>query len=797
MQTLSKIIILLLLYSVQLSAQVTFPDPATIPTKEWVLEQIRLSKDSTITPTPIPDPKPDLVKCKEGPDIVRISAITSTGAVFQFHGVQVVELKWEIVGTAFSGTIKPTSNQIGIGYNLPAGTYTLRLQGVSCSGVSTKSFTVPEQSGGGGVIPVPVPDPVPDKPVGDLPKPAFGADQAFSPNQNWQLRYITGKRSGYSIDASGKITDIHSDQYQGGKRYATLYGEKYNIYYLLQGHPIEDIKGLKLDPGLYYFQKLYVKASRFKDWESIQKEQWNLTTDDGIMPEVSNTEILVINGSDVGSQHTFLQPTFHPKLFSAGYKLSPNKITGFKNQYTVSDNAFYTSGVTHLLDTGGGHPIPPENKFTLAKLESAGGDAAASEDAFRQYGYNYAIQTGVNKKLILTGEIGEQIDNYKGSPKPAKLPRTNAFYEGYLQAFKDRYPGTKVSDLYLFGEYGGVGNQGEPNRIYGKPEQIAAYRETMSSLQQARRAFEPSFSRFSTTDQSTYFSLGKYPIHNVLIRVYFWSLSDVGGGYFPNLLYTFEKMYLAAPDRKQFVFTWDKIQDMMGKPYLDVASGWSYKWSNPNGKFYVGFNPLGVIPPYIAYGVGIFSQIFTEGFGVWSDSSGFSDVPVEQHSKGLVSTGGIKSWKPEGKEWEDWGKIGQPSISDKGGFSKYPLTAIDAFYAGAADYAQIESRLNKAKYWVKHSKDGGKTWYTPNAGTRGLEVSDFQKPNYNPKNPILDISAEKLPIVIFGEGDAGDVVIYYNTYKLPTDSDNVVIEHKGKTYNIGQLQGSKIHTIPL
>src|SRR5690606_5382280 len=108
MKTLSKIIILLLLYSVQLSAQVTFPDPATIPTKEWVLDQIKKAKDSTATP--VPD-KPIEGKCKEGPDIVRISAITPTGAVFQFHGVQVVELKWEIVGTSFSATIRPTSNQ--------------------------------------------------------------------------------------------------------------------------------------------------------------------------------------------------------------------------------------------------------------------------------------------------------------------------------------------------------------------------------------------------------------------------------------------------------------------------------------------------------------------------------------------------------------------------------------------------------------------------------------------------------------------------------------------------------------
>ena len=808
MQTLSKIIILLLLYSVQLSAQVTFPDPATIPTKEWVLEQIRLSKDSTITPTPIPDPKPDLVKCKEGPDIVRISAITSTGAVFQFHGVQVVELKWEIVGTAFSGTIKPTSNQIGIGYNLPAGTYTLRLQGVSCSGVSTKSFTVPEQSGGGGIVPVPIPDPAP---TGSLPPLPSGVERSQS--GNWEARFITGHRKDIKIDSEGKITDHFPDKYdQNGQRYSDLNGSRYNAYYLLYSHPIPDLKGLKLPTGLHYLQKMYVRASNFPTWESVNKAWWGLSPEDQKLLEVANTELLVVNGTDVGSSQPWLQPTFPPQFYKHPQKLSSHKILGFKNQYGVTDAVLLSSNISHLQDTGGGNDIAPDKKFTLAKLATAGGNANASEEEFRRQGYNYALNTGVNKKLVLTSEIGEELDN-KGVKN--KHTKTNAFAEGYVQAFRDRDQNVKISDIGIYGEYGGVGNQGDVGSTYQKPVTLEAYRQTMTSQEQARRLFEPSYNRFSETGQSTYFSLGRHAVQNVLIRQYFSSLADLNGGYFPNLVFTSQKMYLAASDRKQIGFSWEGIQDLIRLPnsFFDVADGWRYVFKEPAGKLYVGYNNGTQIPPYIAYGLGFLNPVLMEGLVVWSGSMPFKDVPLEGNHKNIfggdyegkgvwADVGAVRKWMPEGSsEWVDYGKGGEgmPAYhynADKG-FPKSPYTAIDAFYAGAADYARIESRLNKAKYWVKLSQDGGKNWYTPAAGTRGLELSDFEKPNYSDKHPAIDIAAFRLPIAIVGEGDAGSVLIYYNTYKLPTDSDNVVIEHKGKTYNIGQLQGSKIHTIPL
>src|SRR5690606_18921116 len=140
---------------------ITLPHPDSIATKEWVRKLLKGQEPAQPVEPSIP--VPGLDACKQGPEIVRISGITLTGAVFQFHGVEVYELKWEIIGTAFSGTVKPTSNQIPVAFNLDPGTYTLRIQGVSCAGVSTLSFTVPGVTGE--VPAAPDPKPIPSTEV--------------------------------------------------------------------------------------------------------------------------------------------------------------------------------------------------------------------------------------------------------------------------------------------------------------------------------------------------------------------------------------------------------------------------------------------------------------------------------------------------------------------------------------------------------------------------------------------------------------------------------------------------------
>lgn len=134
---------------------ITLPHPDSIATKEWVRKLLQGQEPPAVPSVPV---VPIVEPCKAGPEIRQITGISQAGAVFQFHGENVFSLAWEIVGTGFAAVVKPTSNQITIAYKLEPGTYTLRIQGVSCAGVSTKSFTVPGATSE--VVPVPVPDPV-------------------------------------------------------------------------------------------------------------------------------------------------------------------------------------------------------------------------------------------------------------------------------------------------------------------------------------------------------------------------------------------------------------------------------------------------------------------------------------------------------------------------------------------------------------------------------------------------------------------------------------------------------------
>lgn len=798
-----------------LAQTITLPSPETIATKDYVQQELQKLKESLNGQQPVPE-KPIIIldPCKAGPEIRRIYNIAPSGLNVQFHGVQVTGIKWTVFKRLLavaSGQITPTSSilNINLSTSLSPGEYTLKLEGANCSGSSIEEFTVPNSTGGGATL-IPIPDQEP-KPGGELGAINSGVDYSIS--GDWQARYITGLRTDFQINSIGKISDNYPDKYDSkGQRYSDINGQKYNAYYLLESKRIADIKDLGLPPGMFYIQKMYVRAVNYPDWDSVQKAWWQLSPEDQKLLEVSNTELLVAHKNNVGSNQYWYQPTFPPQFYKHVQHISRHKISGFKNQYSVPDATLIASGISHLQDTGGGNNIEPDRKFTLAKLGTAGGNAFAPVETFYQAGYNYALNTGVSKKLVLTEEIGEEIN---ATTAGQKRDKTNAFHRGYLQAFKDRYPGIKISDLNTFGGYDGVGNVGNVGNTYKNPSALSTYRRTMESRENARKAYNPSFNNFSETNDIEYFSSGKSELHNILIRKYFSSLADLNGEYFPSLLFTSQKLYLADPTKRQLIFTWEGIQDLLRLPnsFFDVADGWRYVFKEPAGKLYVGYNNGTQIPPYIAYGLGFLSPLLTEGFVVWSGSMPFKDVPLEGNHKNIfggdydgngkwTNVGHIRQWMPKGSnQWQDYGTggPGKPAYHPNAnpGFPKSPHTAVDGFYAGIADYTRIENRVNRGKYWAKFSTDGGNSWYTPEQGSNGLKLADFEQPNYSAKHPAIDVAAFKLPIVIIGEGDAGSVLIYYNTYKLPTDSDEVVIQYKDKIYNIGQLRGSKIHTILL
>ena len=154
-----------------------FDDSPSIPTPVDLPIPIPIPVPTPTIPVPIPVP---LNYCKEGPylfgsDPIRV--MSSGGLRFQFHGVEVWGIHWEIKnesGVLRSGVVNPNSSICDITYDpLPRGAYELFIQGESCvSEVSSGVFFVEGSALPTPQPPVPVtpaPTPVPVVPVPIVP----------------------------------------------------------------------------------------------------------------------------------------------------------------------------------------------------------------------------------------------------------------------------------------------------------------------------------------------------------------------------------------------------------------------------------------------------------------------------------------------------------------------------------------------------------------------------------------------------------------------------------------------------
>lgn len=151
---------------------------------------------------------PVLNPCPAGPVIQSVSNVTANGLTTQFHGNGVTSIKWSVKQgstTVRTDQIAPTSSILNLAFSsaIPAGNYTLRLEGLNCSGFSEFPFTL--SSGGGG--PPPVGNIVAKKVVSGLPEhmdivvTGTGASKTLTDNatatppSGYQFRYyINGQQ---------------------------------------------------------------------------------------------------------------------------------------------------------------------------------------------------------------------------------------------------------------------------------------------------------------------------------------------------------------------------------------------------------------------------------------------------------------------------------------------------------------------------------------------------------------------------------------------------------------------------
>lgn len=516
------------------------------------------------------------------------------------------------------------------------------------------------------------------------------------------------------------------------------------------------------------------------------------------------------------------QGVHFPKFLDNGINMGNAKIFGLKNRYAdYSHQQMKNVGVNRIMDTGGTDSnIPAGDKFALLKTGHISITIHSSEQDCYQAGVNYANSLGNNINAVITSELGEQLDwQYRGAgwsweaAQPYVKQKTRAFHKGYTDTIVANR-GIPRGKVLNFGEYSGIGGL----QALGTPSNAH-----LSSMENAKKVNGATLG---------YFADNSYEAHNITLRVYFQSLTDLNGTFIPRHVYNILKLRKAAPDREILPFTWTEIQDLYNidtQNHMAIHRSLKYNFTSPKGSLFIeaGVYPP-TIEPYLALNMSLINFILTPGEVIWDSSDGFKNVPVDGHQKGIFGrrewTGTYNKferthsriwWQPDGGSIGEYiinnigstpgqegsgsfvsGAPGQPGYFDdagvEGGFSTNPLTSTDAFYMGYWLWYQMSQYLGRIK-WGKFSQNGGSSWYTPPSGTDGTYVDMYGQPNYFVNDPIVDVWNNDYPIVWTGAANGKKTVIWLNTRIKPTEYDNARVEIDSVTYNLGNLQGTIPH----
>jgi len=128
----------------KINVDLTLPD--SIAGKQWVIDQIRKAVSGE-------QPSTGINPCKAGPELKGVFAVSTTGLNGEFHGENVVRIKWAILDASGKeiryGDVKPEDSKPRIQFEaLPPGSYTLTFRGSSCSSkIFTYPFTIPGETG--------------------------------------------------------------------------------------------------------------------------------------------------------------------------------------------------------------------------------------------------------------------------------------------------------------------------------------------------------------------------------------------------------------------------------------------------------------------------------------------------------------------------------------------------------------------------------------------------------------------------------------------------------------------------
>ncbi|WP_028523208.1 hypothetical protein [Runella limosa] len=204
-------------------------------------------------------------------------------------------------------------------------------------------------------------------------------------------------------------------------------------------------------------------------------------------------------------------------------------------------------------------------------------------------------------------------------------------------------------------------------------------------------------------------------------------------------------------------------------------------WIHPRTGGYWKVPDWHVVPLELMLWTGFFGCLLTEGVYNWEKTDAFSkDVANDRPN----------AWTPN-RTWVSEGGA-QPNLLPDGEprYPQYPRAGQDAAVLGAHWYNTVKPIVNASTgvRYLTYTTNG--QTINPQAGDARLFRRGFR--NYG-QTTILHHAANKRGLALGCEGGGQKFACYVNPYKLPSEREHVTVTVGGTTYDLGNLEGSKLH----
>lgn len=718
--------------------------------------------------------------CEHGIELKSVYSVTATGLEYNFYSVGVTRLTETIYGSTgrevFRHTTDPvTRDRIQISYSLRAGNYSLIIQNADCKAVSQPvAFTIPEDAPA---------EPNPERP-GDPSGPATGfynpgvynkeehgilyewipSEMVDVQVENGRVRLIAPETkhswNGTNVCKRFVLGDIFDNKLSDADERA-LFGD-----------------GLALPSGNYGFKILYLNAG---NWDAANANMWKMVgygspggegysnSAQAETIQLSITDGSRIQGLDANLWRTSWIPQYQVLPYSL--RLPENKAFGVTRYLTSVPKDSLLSKLTHLqyiyswLDN-------VDKGRTWRNLQ------ALTHEGFQ--GPDWHIRNAIlSKGYILMSEYAENYGNKYGCP-PC-YDKAEEVYKGIYDRFQREQGVTSPEQTWLGSDYFSA--------LYGGSLSIPFdNRSTTLSTGLSSIRYARSYIYDGTWSESAYFTRGWYTYRNFLSAGYLGNLLAMAGKpAFYSRLYEHEKANLAIPDRKKITYA-TNAQEGLHMDKVTISGTW-YRMPLEGGEL---LRADGIIHPFqTMLSDSFYALLLGNAYIIWESNVTLNTDPYTFQPSwfGGYDEGKTK-WKPTGGSTGVYkpGSYGPPEKKADGQFPEKPMTGDQGAWMGAKLYESIAGRVDQL--WYPDYTLNGKT-VVAKRGSKGQSLS-YQAVQNEGQDNIVKVYEAKLPVVMKGRGQKGDVIIYQNPNAGLTEEQGVEVE--GKFFKV---VGNRLNVIRL